>query len=118
MRTPNIGPGARVMTQAEVDAYNAERAQRRADRAARKVRRDAAKVETAARRAANPRPADTLNALAVGVSHTFPQYKSTTQVSSAIRSAWIKNGYRYASKLARDLLTGENVIGVTVTRVS
>lgn len=80
----------------------------------------AAKVAKAARRAevAKPGPgtAARIKGLAVGASVTLAGYKRTTQVSSAIRRAYVDTGARYTSALAHDLLTGETVTGVTVTR--
>jgi hypothetical protein len=101
-------PGVASMTQAEFTEHR-----RRIDEA-----RRADKAAQTARRAEVTRvgPSATLATLAVGASHTFPQYKTTGQLSSALRGAYVRTGKRYSSKVARDLLTGETVIGVTVTR--
>jgi hypothetical protein len=61
-------------------------------------------------------PTARITALKVGESVTLAGYLKTTKVSSYIRNAYIATGGRYTSALARDLLTGETVIGVTVTR--
>lgn len=61
-------------------------------------------------------PTARITALKVGESLTLAGYQQTTKVSSYIRNAYVKTGGRYTSALARDMLTGETVIGVTVTR--
>lgn len=63
-------------------------------------------------------PSAAIGALGVGASVTFSQYKKTGQLSSALRGAYIRTGHRYTSAIARDMLTGETVIGVTVTRTA
>lgn len=105
-------PNAATMTQAQVDAFYATK---RADKEARRAR----KAELAAGRTLSPeKPAAILAALAVGASHTFANYRSTAQVSASLRASYIRTGQRYTSALARDLLTGETVTGVTVTRTT
>lgn len=89
--------------------------------AAQKAERDARKAHTEAmrKRRAEVRatmPTARITALNVGASLTLEGYTKTTQVSSAIRHAYVATGGRYASKLARSLLDGETVIGVTVSR--
>lgn len=80
--------------------------------------RKAILAETKARREEVRRtgPTGRIAALEVGQSLTLVGYTKTTEVSSAIRNAYIKTGGRYTSALASDLLTGETVMGVTVTR--
>jgi hypothetical protein len=63
-------------------------------------------------------PTGRVSALKVGESVMLAGYRKTTQVSSYIRNAYIKTCGRYTSALAYDLLTGETVTGVTVTRIS
>lgn len=98
---------------------------RREAKAAAAKARDAKRAERAKRiaaqsaRAAEMRaigPAGRIAALAVGESVTLTQYRATAQVSSSVRSVYVRTGQRYTSAIARDLLTGESVIGVTVTR--
>lgn len=112
--TRTADPCGVTMTQDQVDAFYTARRQRKAERLARAERL------TANRAARGPRPIDILAALAVGASHLFPapKYRATTQVSSLLRSAWLKTGAKFTSSLARDILTGETVAGVRVTRVS
>ena len=101
-------PGVTTMTPAEFEAHKRATDQRlAADRLARAAR------YSEGRKAG---PSAIIDTLAVGASHTFNQYTKTGQLSSATRGAYIRTGKRYTSALARDLLTGESVIGVTVTR--
>jgi len=104
--------GDKIMTQAEVDAFYAAKRATKLERAARKARLASDRLNR------GPRAIDRLTSLGVGASYTFPapKYRATTQTSSMIRSAWLKTGARYTSRIARDLIDGQTVIGVTVTR--
>lgn len=100
MRYAAFDPNARVMTDAEVQAWHANRAAARASRAALRATGPAARIR----------------ALTVGASVLFTEYRTTPQVSSSVNQIQARTGQRYTSAIARDLLTGETVIGVRVTR--
>lgn len=106
--TSMSGPGylehCRVMGIAERAAKSARRAHLDAMRARR--------VETRA-----SGPTARITALSVGASVMLAGYQKTTKVSSYVRNAYIATGGRYTSALARDLMDGQTVIGVTVTRI-
>lgn len=85
---------------------------RRTERASRIAARAARIAEVRA-----TSPSGRITALAVGESVTLTGYKTTPQISASIRHVYVRTGQRYTSALARDMLTGESVIGVTVTRV-
>ena len=86
----------------------------RATRAANRAHLDAMRARRAETRASMPTAR--VAALKVGESVLLAGYQKTTQVSSAIRNAYIATGGRYTSRVQPDHLTGETVIGVTVTR--
>ncbi len=135
--TRNIPPGAiGYKTREEaIEAWNkikadkkaakaAESAQRKADRAAKvKAEREARQVAELerARQAADRGQggvAAVVRALKPGESYVACQYKSTTQVSALLARLWIKNAQRYTSEVVRDLVTGDGVIGVRITRIA
>lgn len=90
-----------------------------ADAATKKARKDRADAMAARRRETRANgPKARIIALKVGESLTLAGYTKTTQTSSAVRAAYIETGGRYTSALAHDLLTGETVTGVTVTRTA
>jgi hypothetical protein len=110
-------PGVASMSPADYRDHCARMsAAERAAVSARKKERDAMAARRRETLANGPRAR--IAALAIGESVTLAGYTKTTQTSSAIRSAYIATGGRYSSRLARDLVTGESVIGVTVTRDS
>lgn len=90
----------KVMTQAEVDAWYAKEAARKA---AHQLKR------------ANSAPAR-LRALAVGDSHLFTQYRLSSQLSPAIAAAKL-SGATFTSSRELDLVNGE-CVGIRVTRTS
>jgi len=51
---------------------------------------------------------------AVGTSHLFTKYRRSTQLSTAIREAWLRTGAEFTTALERDLVTGD-IVGVRVT---
>lgn len=110
-------PGQTVMSDADYKEHC--RTMAAAEAAAKKAQRERREAMAARRRETRANgPKARIVALAVGASVTLTGYKKTTQVSSAMAAAYIETGGRYRSELARDLLTGETVIGVTVTRDS
>lgn len=62
--------------------------------------------------------ARTLLLLDVGASHLFAQYRDSRQLGVAIARAQRRTGYTFTSALERDLVTGDAVEGVRVTRTS
>lgn len=88
-----------------------ERAKAVAARGAERLARRARKAEQRA-----TSPIGRVEALKAGESVNLSGYTSTRQLSSTLAAAYVNTGARYTSALAHDLLTGETVTGVTVTR--
>ncbi len=98
--------------------------QRKAARAAEaQARRDARKAEKLARAkeladAGNGGITTVARSLKPGESYVATQYKATSQVSALLNRLYVEHAQRYRSEVVRDIITGEGVIGVLITRVA
>ncbi len=111
-------------TAARREARKAETAKRAAERkeAARAAREAGAAVELARARELADRGeggiAAVVKALAVGESYVAKRYTDTRKVSATLARIYVKTGMQFESSIARDIITGEGVIGVRITRVA
>lgn len=116
-----LDPNARTY-KTEAEALATHKAAKAARATERERARAATKAERAARRATlkaerGEGPTEAVKRLGVGQSVTLTKYRTTGQLSSTLNGLFVRVGQRYTSTVARDLIDGETVIGVTVSRV-